>query len=355
MSCLFCPCIIGRSCCPCDGSYILCRFCQGSEPNGWWSPEDVIAGKDLSGKTYMVTGANAGIGFVTAQVLLAAGANVIVSTRSTVKTNNTIDRLMESLPPNSRERAKGVSMDLGSFSSIEAGVKEFNELGVKRLDALCLNAGISLTAEFTETKEGFEMQWGVNHLGHFYLFKLLESTILKLPGHTRIVVVSSLAHYDTPNDFTVDTHLPPKRDTYDRVANYCISKMSNILMARGIASRCDGKGMSAYALHPGWVNGTSLMRHLPSCLTYFAACCMVSHCNFLWHADYKSVRKGASTQLYLMTRPLEELSSGGYYAGCRLQNSNSAFYKYPMNENDEEAEKLWKLSEGIIANWKDQV
>merc|ERR1719466_237570 len=117
-----------------------------------------------------------------------------------------------------------------------------------------------MIAEFTETEEGFEKQWGVNHLGHFYLFKLLESTILKLPGHTRIVVVSSEAHYDTPDDFTVDTHLPPKPETYNRVANYAISKLSNIFMARGIAKRFEGKGMSSYSVHPGWITGTSLLR-----------------------------------------------------------------------------------------------
>jgi len=303
----------------------------------------------------MVTGANGGIGFATAQVLLAAGAVVIVSTRSTVKTNNTIDRLMESLPESAKERAKGISMDLGSFSSIEAGVEEFNELGVERLDAICFNAGVMMIAEFTETKEGYEMQWGVNHLGHFYLFKLLESTILKLPGHTRIVVVASEAHYDTPNDFTVDTHLPPKREAYNRVANYAISKLSNIFMARGIASKFDGKGMTAYSLHPGWITGSSLLRHWPSCTPYIMDCCMYLHCTCLWFADYKSVMTGASTQLFLMTRPLEELSSGGYYVGCRLQHSGSVIYKYPMNENDEETEKLWRLSEDIIADYEGQV
>jgi len=350
--CLCLPCLIGQSCLPCDGSYIKCRLCQGSEPNGWWSPEDVLAGQDLSGKTYMVTGANAGIGFVTAEVLLAAGAEVIVSTRSAEKTNDTINRLMEGLPSSARERAKGVSMDLSSLRSIDAGVKEFNEIGVERLDAVCFNAGVAMIPEFTETKEGFEMQWGVNHLGHFYLFKQLEPTILRLPGHTKIVVVSSLAHYYIPDDFTVDTHLPPKRENYNRGHCYSFSKMSNIFMAREIAKRFDGKGISAYALQPGWINGTSLARHLPSCLYYLFNCCMYGHCSCLWYADYKTLRNGASNQLYLMTRPLEELSSGGFYVGCRLQNSKSALYKYPMNENDEEAAKLWKLSEDIIADYK---
>jgi len=341
--------------CPCDGSYIRCRFCQGSQPNGWWSPEDVLGGQDLSEKTYMITGANAGIGFVTAQTLLAAGAEVIISTRSAAKTKATIARLVERLPLNANARVKGVNIDLSSMSSIEAGVQAFAELGVERLDALCLNAGVMMIEEYTETKEGLEMHWGVNHLGHFYLFKLLESTVLKLPGHTRIVVVSSLAHFFTPDDFTVDTHLPPKRETYDKNRNYGISKLSNIYMAREIARRFEGHGISAYSLQPGFVSGTSLYRHLPSCVPYLMKCCFFTHCSCLWYADFKSVRKGASNQLYLMTCPLAELSSGGFYVGCRLQSSGSSLYKYPMNENDEEAEKLWRLSESIISQTRNPI
>jgi len=344
-----------RTCCPCDGSYVKCRFCQGDEPNGWWSPEDVLRGQQVSGKTYMVTGANAGIGFHTARALLSAGANVIISTRSPEKTKMTISRLVEGLPAEVEDRVQGVSMDLSSLASVDAGAKEFTELGVKRLDAVCLNAGVMMIPEFTETKEGLEMQWGVNHIGHFYLFKLLESTILKLPGHTRVVVVSSVAHYDTPDDFTVDTHLPPKRETYNRTANYSISKLSNIYLAREIAKRYEGKGISSYSLQPGFVIGSSLYRHLPGCLPLLMNCCMYAHCSCLWYADYKSVRNGASTQLFLMTHPLEELVSGGFYCGCRLQSSKSVLYKHPMNENDEEAEKLWKLSESIISKWDNQI
>jgi len=300
----------------------------------------------------MITGANAGIGFVTAQSLLAAGAEVIISTRSATKTKDTIDRLSDSLPLNAAIRAKGISMDLSSMSSIEAGVKEFAELGVKRLDALCLNAGVMALPEYTETKDGVEMQWGVNHLGHFYLFKLLESTILNLPGHTRIVLVSSMIHFDTPNDFTVDTHLPPSRENYDKRINYCISKLSNIYMARELARRFEGTGITAYSVHPGIIVGSSLWRHLPSCLPYMFKCCFYAHCSCLWFPDFKSVRNGASTQLYLMTCPLVELSTGGFYVGCRLQNSKSRLYKYQMIENEEEAEKLWALSEKVIADRK---
>jgi len=300
----------------------------------------------------MITGANAGIGFVTAQSLLAAGAEVVISTRSATKTRATIDRLCESLPLNASISVKGVSMDLSSMSSIEAGVKEFIGLGVMRLDALCLNAGVMAIPEYTETNDGLEMQWGVNHVGHFYLFKLLESTILKLPGHTRIVVLASMKHFETPNDFAVDTHLPPNHENYDMNTNYCISKLSNIYMARELARRFEGKGVTAYSVHPGIITGTSLWRHLPSCLPCMLKCFFYAHCSCLWFPDFKSVRKGASTQLYLMTCPLAELSNGGYYVGCRLQNSKSRLYKYTMVENEEEAEKLWVLSEKIIADRK---
>jgi len=342
-----------RACKPCDGSFNKCRLCQGSEPNGWWSPEQVMSCSDVKGKTYMITGANTGIGFVTAQSLLESGAKVIITTRSAVKTKDTISRLIDGLPLSAKEHGKervvGINFDLGSLSSIEEGVKQFNALGIKRLDAVCFNAGVMAIPGFSETVDGLEMTWGVNHVGHFHLFKLLLPTIEQLSGHTRIVVVSSIAHQETPNDFSVDTHIPPRREDYEKWQAYGVSKLSNILMAKEIAKRFDGKGISAYALHPGFIAGTSLYRHMPSCFPYFFDCCSYIHCCCLWFADYKSVRKGASTQLFLMSQPLESLKSGGYYAGCRLQDKNSVNYKAVFIENDMEAEKLWEKTEEIIA------
>jgi len=181
MTCLICPCYMTRSCQPCDGTYNKCRFCQGSKPNGWWSPEKAIGCQNLSGKTYMITGANSGIGFVTAQTILIAGAKVIVVTRTANKTSKTINRLIEGLSPSTKERVKGMSMDLSSLSSVRAGVKKFDKLGVQRLDAICLNAGVMLIPEFSETEDGLEMHWGINHVGHFYLLKLLVPTIQRFP------------------------------------------------------------------------------------------------------------------------------------------------------------------------------
>jgi len=351
MTCLICPCYMTRSCQPCDGTYNKCRFCQGSKPNGWWSPEKAIGCQNLSGKTYMITGANSGIGFVTAQTILIAGAKVIVVTRTANKTSKTINRLIEGLSPSTKERVKGMSMDLSSLSSVRAGVKKFDKLGVQRLDAICLNAGVMLIPEFSETEDGLEMHWGINHVGHFYLLKLLVPTIQRFPGHTRIIVVSSITHSIwTPNNFTVDIHLPPKRKAYDRCKNYGISKLCNILMAREIANRFNGKGISAYSCHPGFISGTSLYRYMPSFVPTLFQCCAYLHCGCLWHADFKTVPVGASTQLYLMTQPLIFLHSGGYYAGCRLQNEKSPMYKYATAESDEEARKLWELTERIIAD-----
>lgn len=338
-----------RACKPCDGSFNKCRFCQGSEPNGWWNPIQAIRGADLTGKTYMITGANGGIGFVTARTLLAAGAVVIISTRSTAKTTETIKRLQDELPLSAAPRVKGVSMDLGSLSSIRDGVQEFNELGVKRLDALCLNAGLMAIPDFKETKEGLELVWGVNHVGHFYLFKLLLLTILNTPRHTRIVIVSSEYHCAVPNDFSVNTHLPMKRENYNRSHAYSISKLCNILMAREITKRYGQKGVTAYSLHPGVISSTGLYQNMPRCLPCIFNCCAYIHCSCLWHTDYKSVNKGASTQLFLMTEALENLEPGGYYVGCRLQTHRSPLYRYDIAENYNEAENLWKLTEDIIA------
>jgi len=347
--CICAPCISVSACRPCDGSYNKCRLCQDDKPNGWWTPEQVLEGVSVSGKTYMVTGGNSGIGFVTAQTLLAAGAEVIVSTRSAAKTEDTINRLLQGLPLTAKERIKGVSFDLGSLKSIQSGVKEFEALGVKRLDALCLNAGVMALPEFNETDDGLEKQWGVNHVGHFYLFKLLLPTIEKLPYHTRIVIVASTAHNLTPNDFSVETHIPPKRENYGNWSNYGISKISNILMAKEITKRFDGTKLSAYALHPGVIMGTNLQRHMPICAEFVFNCCAYLHCCCLWNADYKNLRTGASNQLFLMTQPLENLKNGGYYAGCILQDRNSVNYKTALVESNEEAKRLWDATEKIIA------
>jgi len=338
-----------HACKPCDGTYNRCRVCQGSEPNGWWSPEQAIRGQNMHGRTYMIVGANSGIGFVTAQTLLRAGADVIISTRSHDKTQKTISRLLDGLPLATGPRLKGVSIDLNSVESIRIGANEFVALGIQRLDAICFNAGVMGLSEFTETGDGLEMHWGINHVGQFHLFKLLLPTILQLMGHTRIVIVSSLAHQKAPNNFNVDTHLPPLREDYDMWRAYGISKLCNILTAREITRRLDGKGITAYSLHPGFVSKTSLYRHMSRCIPYLLDCCAYVHCCCLWYADYKTVRRGASTQLFLMTQPLDELQPGGYYAGCRLQNRSSVNYKYRLAENDKEAAKLWKLTEEIIA------
>lgn len=296
----------------------------------------------------MVIEAHEGTGYITAQTLLMAGAKVIVTASSDWRTWDTYIRLIDDVTPKARKRIFCVAMDLRSLSSIEAGVEEFVKLGVDRLDAICFNAGVMLLPKWRETKDGLEMQWGVNHVGQFYLFQILLPTILELPGETRIVIVSSVSHYGTPDDFTVGTHLPPIPDNYDRSASYSISKISNILMAREITKRFHEQGIFAYSLQPGFITETSLYSRLPVFVPYILKCCAFAHCCCLWHSDFKSVRKGASTQLFLMTWPREFLSSGGYYVGCRLQDKGSALYKYPMTENDKEAEKLWTLTESVI-------
>merc|ERR1719204_1844859 len=239
---------MNRACNPCDGTYNSCRICQGHEPNGWWSPEQAIAGVDISRKVFMVTGANTGIGFVTAQTLLAAGAEVIITTRSAVKTEDTIARLTEGLSENAKTRVKGVSMDLSSLSSIEAGVKEFGAFDIKSLDAICLNAGC-FCCEYTETVDGLEMTWAVNHVGQFYLFKLLLHKLKSLTGHTRIVIISSQsAFYWLPDGFSVNTHLPQKSESYEKGhAAYGITKLCDILTAREITKRFAENGISAYS------------------------------------------------------------------------------------------------------------
>lgn len=296
----------------------------------------------------MITGANAGIGFVTARTLLEAGAEVIITTRSEIKTTETINRLVEGLPLSASPRVKGVQMDLSSFSSIRDASQDILKFRIERLDAICLNAGVLGISEFTETEDGLEMHWGVNHVGHFYFLKLLMPTLMEIPGHTRIVVVASAAHSFIPRNFTVSTHLPPTSENYNKHQAYSISKMCNILMARQIEELFGHKGITAYSVHPGVIFGTGLYRSFCRCLAPLLNCCGYMHCLCLWHADHKTVRVGASTQLFVMTEPLENLHGGGYYAGCRFQTQTSPQYKWRIIEDPKEAEDLWTLTEQTV-------
>lgn len=207
---------------------------------------------DLTGKHYIVTGANAGCGYATAGQLAKQHGTVIMACRNLKAANTAIDKMVAEGSP--ADKLIAMQLDLNEFASITQFAKQFKER-YSRLDALINNAGIPGNQfKRQETAEGFEQVIGVNYYGHFFLTHLLMD-VLKASAPSRIVNVASSAH-DTHAgakgyiDFD-DIHFA-KRD-YSRAAAYSQSKLANILHAKALAKHLQGSGVTAVSLHPGFV------------------------------------------------------------------------------------------------------
>lgn len=212
--------------------------------------------KDLSGKTMVVTGANSGIGFVTAQQLAKQGAHVVLACRRTEEGDKRAEEIRAASEDASVEVMR---LDLGDLASVRAFAETF--LGAhEALHALVNNAGVMNTPE-GKTKDGFETQIGINHLGHFLLTDLLVPA-LERGAPSRVVNVSSCYHdkaVGREGKIVIDDlHFEERK--YDGWEAYAQSKLANVLHARGLAKRLTDKGITAVSVHPGWVR-TDLAKH----------------------------------------------------------------------------------------------
>jgi NAD(P)-dependent dehydrogenase (short-subunit alcohol dehydrogenase family) len=203
--------------------------------------------KDLSGSVYIVTGANSGSGFATAEQLAEQGALVIGACRRVGAGKIAFADLK-----NIRGTVEVMELDLASLDSIRRFAKAFLSK-YDRLDGLVNNAGVMHTPE-GRTKDGFETQFGINYLGHFLLTELLLD-ILKASTPSRIVNISSVAHagmrgHHGEIDFE-DLNFEIKE--YDARQAYANSKLANVLHALDLARRLEGTGVSAFSVHPGWI------------------------------------------------------------------------------------------------------
>lgn len=206
-----------------------------------WSESDI---PDLTGRTYVVTGGNSGIGWEAARALAARGAEVVLACRNATKADSAVASI--------RARAAGakvsaMSLDLASLRSVRAFAESFTSAH-GRLDGLLNNAGL-MAIPYARTEDGFEMQLGTNHLGHFALTALLFPTITRT-GSARIVNVSSHAHRGGSIRF--DDMMFERR--YDRWTAYGQSKLANLLFTHELARRLRAKypRILATAAHPGY-------------------------------------------------------------------------------------------------------
>ena len=239
----------------------------------------------------VITGASAGIGKVTALELARAGAQVWLACRSKERTQPVLDEI---------ERATGrapgfLTLDLTSLASVRAAAAAY--LALKQpLHLLVNNAG--LAGQRGLTQDGFELTFGVNHLGHFLFTHLLLDTI-KESAPARIVNVASASHYQAKKGIPWD-RLRQRTRGLTAMDEYAVSKLANVLFTRELARRLYGTGVTTYALHPG-VIASEIWRKVPWPIRP------------VMRAFMKSTEEGAQTSLYCATAPELAEQSGRYY------------------------------------------
>jgi retinol dehydrogenase 12 len=208
---------------------------------------------ELSGRTFLVTGANTGIGLATATALAGRGGRVFVTSRSPAKGEAAVAAIKGST---GNDAVRLLPLDLADLDSVRACATAFLALG-EPLHVLVNNAGMAGRQGLT--RQGFELLFGVNHLGHFVLTDALLDC-LKASAPARVVTVSSDAHYRAPGiDFTA---LRTRGHGLTAMHEYSVSKLCNVLFTQELARRLSGTGVTTYALHPGVV-ASDMWRRVP--------------------------------------------------------------------------------------------
>jgi NAD(P)-dependent dehydrogenase (short-subunit alcohol dehydrogenase family) len=215
-----------------------------------WTEADI---PNLTGKIAVVTGANGGLGFETAKDLAGAGAHVVMAARSQEKAKAAHDEILSENPNASLEI---VRLDLGSLESVRAAAAEISDKH-PQIDILINNAGLMAMPE-RRTEDGFEMQFGVNHLGHWVFTNGLLKSLLAAPA-ARVVTVTSTAHH---TGRAVDPDNPNLEGTYGPWKAYGQSKLANYHFALGLQQEFEQRGLAAKSLvaHPG-LSHTNLQVH----------------------------------------------------------------------------------------------
>lgn len=274
----------------------------------------------LSGRVALVTGANTGIGLVTARELARRGAQVFITCRNATTARTALDRIRHD---SGNPQVQALPMDLGDFASVRACAQAFLERDLP-LHLLVNNAG--LAGQRGLTASGFELAFGVNHMGPFLFTQLLLER-LQASSPARIVTVASRAHYRSTG-LAWDTL---RQTTRSRTAldEYSNSKLANVLFSAELGRRLAGSGVATYALHPGVV-ATDVWRAVPWPIRPLMKLGMIS------------IEEGALTTLHCATSPDVAQDSGLYYDKCQPRTPSA------MGRDVALAADLWRRSAAWI-------
>ncbi|CAL8469736.1 g9278 [Coccomyxa elongata] len=304
--------------------------------------EDEKLINQLTDKVFIITGGSSGIGIETARAIYATGALVYITARDLKKGQEVADDIKASLP-NSKGKIDVLKLELDSLQSVRDCAADF--LGKsKQLNVLINNAGIMACPE-GKTKDGFELQFGTNHLGHFLLFQLLKPTLLASSNpsfHSRVVCLSSSAH---KRSSVLLDDLDFSKSGYDPWKSYGQSKTSNIWMATEIERRYGSKGLHANAVHPGGIR-TNLQRHMDPDI--------MSKMLDPYTKHMKSPEQGAATTVWAATAKQWEGTGGKFLEDCSVSKpfnpeTDSMLNGYaPHAYLRESAQELWELSNKLV-------
>ena len=300
--------------------------------NNKWTATDI---PELKDKVAIVTGANSGIGFETAKELARHGAQTVLACRSVDKAQAALAKIQAELP---NAHAEVILLDLASLDSIHQFVGTF-KAKYDQLDLLVNNAGIMMVPYGT-TEDGFERQFGTNHLGHFALTGLLLDLLLAV-SEGRVVNVSSTAHRMGTIDF--ENLMFTNGADYSPSRAYARSKLANLLFTYELQRKFEaiGKETLAVAAHPGWTE-TNLQQHAGSM-------------RFLNRFFAQQPPTGALPTLYAATAA--DVEGGDYYGPggfMEMQGYPKKVKSIDASHDAVTAEKLWQISEELTAvsfNW----
>ena len=300
---------------------------------------DVVEGIDLSAKTCVITGASSGLGREAARALASAGARVILAARNGDALGEA-DRWIHAEVPDAKTTT--VQLDLTSLKSVRTAADKIRD-ATTAIDVLMNNAGVMFTP-FSRTQDGFELQFGTNHLGHFEFTRLLTPQLVAAAG-ARIVILSSGGHI--MGDVDVDDPNWERRE-YDKFAAYGASKTANILHAKEADRRLREFGVRAYAVHPGTV-ATSLARYMSKCdfsqlRKYAVESSAARGKNTDGFLDFTTPEYGSATQVWAAVSPELADRGGDYLESCDVSDAVA-----PHANNPEHAAELWSLSEKLCA------